>query len=90
MTRTIPFIVAAIACGFQTAYAQPKAPQGAVVVASEPGKASVVTVAEATATVVAINKATRVVTLKGADGRTLDVACGDEVRNFAQFTLVTT
>ena len=77
-------IVAVIALGFQVAYAQPKAPQSSAVVSSEPGKASIVTVAEATATVVAINKATRVVTLKGASGRTLDVVCGDEVRNFAQ------
>ena len=84
MSRTIPFVVAAIALGCQLAYAQPKAPQGATVVASEPGKVAVVTVAEATATVVAINKATRVVTLKGAQGRTLDVVCGDEVKNFAQ------
>lgn len=84
MSRTIPFIVAAMAFGFQLAYAQPKAPQGAVVVSSEPGKAAVVTVAEATATVVEINKSTRVVTLKDAHGHTLDVACGDEVKNFAQ------
>ena len=72
MSKTIPLIVAV------------KAPQSSAVVSSEPGKASIVTVAEATATVVAINKATRVVTLKGASGRTLDVVCGDEVRNFAQ------
>ena len=84
MTKTIPLIVALIALGLQVAYAQPKAPQSSAVVSSEPGKASLVTVAEATATVVAINKATRVVTLKGASGRTLDVVCGDEVRNFAQ------
>ena len=84
MKRTIPLVVAVIALGCQLAYAQPKAPQAAVVVTSEPGKASMVTVAEATATVVAINKATRVVTLKAAHGRTLDVVCGDEVKNFAQ------
>jgi hypothetical protein len=84
VTKTIPLIVALIALGLQVAYAQPKAPQSSAVVSSEPGKASLVTVAEATATVVAINKATRVVTLKGASGRTLDVVCGDEVRNFAQ------
>ena len=40
--------------------------------------------AEATATVVEINKSTRVVTLKGANGRMLDVVCGEEVKNFAQ------
>jgi len=84
MSRIIPFIVAALALGFQVVYAQPKAPQGSTVVSSEPGKASVVTVAEATATVVEINNSTRVVKLKAANGRMLDVVCGDEVKNFAQ------
>ena len=84
MSKTIPFVVAALVLAIQSAYAQPKAPQGSVVVSSEPGKASVVSMAEATATVVEVNKSTRVVTLKGANGRTLDVVCGDEVKNFAQ------
>lgn len=66
------------------AHAQPKAPQAAVVVTSEAGRATAVAIAEATATVVAINQASRIVTLKGANGRTLDVLCGDEVKNFAQ------
>lgn len=84
MRKAIPFIIAAIALGCQLAYAQPKAPQGAVVIASEPGKAAAVAVVEATATVMAINASTRTVTLKGPQGRTLDVVCGDEVKNFAQ------
>ena len=84
MRKTIPFVIAAIALGCPLAYAQPKAPQGATVIASEPGKAVAVSVVEATATVVAINASTRTVTLKGAQGRLVDVVCGDEVRNFAQ------
>jgi hypothetical protein len=84
MRKTVPFIIAAIALGCPFAYAQPKAPQGTTVVASEPGKAVAVSVVEATATVVAINAATRTVTLKRADGHLVDVVCGDEVRNFAQ------
>ncbi|OGA21759.1 MAG: hypothetical protein A3I02_05405 [Betaproteobacteria bacterium RIFCSPLOWO2_02_FULL_67_26] len=60
-----------------------KPPSGAVVVASEPGKAAIVATAEVTARVVAIDKATRTVTLKGPQ-RTVDVVCGDEVRNFDQ------
>jgi hypothetical protein len=84
MRKAIPFIIAAIALGCPLAYAQPKAPQGAVVVASEPGKAAAVATVEATATVMAINAATRTVTLKGPQGRTMDVVCGDEVKNFAQ------
>ncbi len=84
MTKTIPFILVAGLLGSPLVSAQPKPAQGAVVVTSEPGKASMVATAEATAVVVAINKTTRVVTLKDANGRTLDVLCGDEVRNFAQ------
>lgn len=84
MRKAISLIIAAIALGCPLAQAQPKAPQGATVVASEPGKAVAVTVVEATATVVAVNAATRTVTLKGAQGRLMDVVCGDEVRNFAQ------
>jgi len=60
-----------------------KPPSGAVVVASEPGKAAIVATVEVTARVVAIDKATRTVTLKGPQ-RTVDVVCGDEVRNFDQ------
>ena len=84
MRKTIPFIIAAIALGCSLAYAQPKAPQGAAIVASEPGKAAAVSVVEVSATVVAINASTRTVTLEGPKGRTQDVVCGDEVKNFAQ------
>ena len=84
MHKTVPAVLAAAVLGCQIAYAQPKAPQGATVVSSEPGTASAVSVVEATAVVVAINPTTRVVTLKSASGRTMDVLCGDEVKNFAQ------
>ena len=84
MNTRIPVIFAAAALGCQVAYAQPKAPQGAAVVSSEPGKAAAVAVVEATLTVVAINPKTRVITLKGASGKTMDVEAGDEVKNFAQ------
>jgi hypothetical protein len=56
---------------------------GGAVVASEPGKAAIVATAEVTATVVAVDQATRTVTLKGPK-RTVDVVCGDEVKNFDQ------
>lgn len=59
-------------------------PVAASVVSSSPGKASAVNVVEMAATVVGIDKTTRTVTLRGPQGRTLDVVCGDEVRNFDQ------
>ena len=61
----------------------PKPPVAGAVVASEPGKAAVVAAAEVSATVVAIDRATRTVTLRGPK-RTIDVVCGDEVKNFDQ------
>jgi hypothetical protein len=57
---------------------------GGSVVVSEPGKAVVADSVEATVTVTAIDKATRTVTLKGPQGNSVDVICGDEVKNFDQ------
>lgn len=61
-----------------------QAPTGAVVTASEPGKAGAVAAVKASAKVTAIDKATRTVTLKGQAGKTFDVVAGDEVKNFDQ------
>jgi hypothetical protein len=61
-----------------------QAPTGAVVTASEPGKAAAVAAVKAAAKVTAIDKATRKVTFKGAAGKSFDVVAGDEVKNFDQ------
>jgi|KBSMisStandDraft_5_1062788.scaffolds.fasta_scaffold02909_5 hypothetical protein len=74
--------VGTLAC--HSVYAQPKAAEGSTVIMSEPGKATAVSSVEATATVVAVNATTRAVTLKDARGKTFDVVCGDEVKNFSQ------
>ena len=84
MRKAIPLMIAAFMLGAQVVLAQKPSAEGAVVVASEPGKAAVVAVAEITATVVAIEKTTRSVTLKGPQGRTVDVIAGDAVKNFDQ------
>ena len=60
------------------------AQQGGTVVASTPGKAAAVSVAEITASVTAVDKASRTVTLKGPKGNEVDVVAGPEVRNFDQ------
>ena len=69
-----------------TALAQAQKPSatGGTVLASEPGKAVLVTTAEVTAAVVAIDKSTRTVTLKGPQGKSVDVVAGEQVRNFDQ------
>ncbi len=66
------------------AFAEKPAATGGTVVASEPGKALITQAIEITASVEAIDKATRTVTLKGPEGKLVDVVAGDEVRNFAQ------
>jgi len=63
------------------------APVGAVVTASEPGKAAMVGAVKASALVTAIDKATRTITLKGHNGKSFDVAAGDEVKNFDQLAV---
>jgi len=66
-----------------TALAQQPA-TGSAVLASEPGKAAVVSTASMSAQVVGIDKATRTLTLKGPKGNVADIVAGDEVRNFDQ------
>jgi hypothetical protein len=84
MKRIIPLTLAAIVMGALPAQAQQSPMKGGTVVASEPGKAAVVSVAEITATVVAIDKGSRTVTLKGPKGNSVDVVAGEQVKNFDQ------
>jgi hypothetical protein len=83
MKKRSLMVLALAALATSAAMAQ-QAPGSAAVVVSAPGKAAAVSVTELTASVVAIDKTTRTVTLKGPQGRTLDVVCGDEVKNFGQ------
>lgn len=54
------------------------------VVSSEPGKGMVTRTVQVSAQVVAIDARTRTLTLKGPDGKVVDIVAGSEVRNFAQ------
>jgi hypothetical protein len=60
---------------------------GGAVVRSEPGKVEAANIAEVTATVAAIDKSTRLVTLKGPEGRTVNVVAGEEVKNLDQINV---
>jgi hypothetical protein len=68
-TATTFAILSALAAAPQMAQAQQPAATGATMVASEPGKAAIMSTVEATAKVVAIDKATRTVTLKDPSAR---------------------
>jgi hypothetical protein len=63
-------------------HAQKPEAAGGAVLKSEPGKATLARAAEVSAQVVAIDKATRTVTLKGPEGKVVDVVAGDEVKRF--------
>lgn len=81
-------VIALIAATFATAaVAQKPDAKGGTVVASEPGKATIVSKAEVSAQVVAIDKTTRTLTLKGPEGNVVDIVASDEVKNFAQIKL---
>jgi hypothetical protein len=67
-----------------SAFAQASPPQAAVVAASAPGKGAVLGKVTVTATVVAIDAATRTATLKGSNGKIVDVVVPPEARNFAE------
>jgi hypothetical protein len=87
MRKAIPLLIAAFAFAPHLTMAQKPSTEASVVLTSEAGKAALVSTAQMTATVVAIDKGTRTVTLKGSEGRTLDVVAGDEVKNFAQIRI---
>ncbi len=70
-----------------TALGQQPGATGGAVLASEPGKATVVRTAEISALVVGIDKTTRTVTLKGPKGNVVDIVAGDAVKNFEQIKL---
>jgi hypothetical protein len=86
-TKSTPALALLAAAFAATALAQQPGAGGGTVVASEPGKAAVVSAAEISAQVVGIDKATRTVTLKGPKGNTVDIVAGDEVKNFDQIQL---
>ncbi len=76
-------LVAALGIATAAALAVPALAQtGAVVVAKEPGKATVAQTVKVTATITAIDKASRDVTLKGPQGNEVTVTAGPQVKNF--------
>jgi hypothetical protein len=88
MNTRLKLAATLVAAAFATtAVAQKPDAKGGVVVASEPGKAAIVSAKEISAQVVGLDKSTRTVTLKGPEGNVVDVVAGDEVKNFAQIKL---
>jgi Cu/Ag efflux protein CusF len=87
MYKILVFLAVLISAAALPVAAQKPDVKGGAVVASEPGRAAGVRAVEISAQVVAIDKSTRTVTLKGPKGNIVDVAVGDEVKNFAQINV---
>lgn len=67
--------------------AQQPAAAGGTIVASEPGKAEIVTTVELSARVIAIDRNSRALALVGPEGKVVDVVAGNEVKNFNQIRI---
>ena len=84
MNRPALLSAAVLVFAVPYAYAQKPPVSGEAVVASSPGKAAAAAAVEMKATITGLDKATRTVTVKGPQGRVVDVVAGDEVKNFDQ------
>lgn len=79
----LALLVGALAAAPFAVQAQ-QAPAASAVAASAPGKAMIAGTIKAQAVIGALDAASRVITLKTADGRSVDIVAGPEVKNFAQ------
>lgn len=77
LTRNLVAAIAAAAA--VSAFAQ----SGSAVVATKPGAGMVAQTVDVTATITAIDPSSRLVTMKGPQGREVAVVAGPEVKNFA-------
>ena len=85
MTHRIALTLAVAAALSPSVFAQQaKPPVAAVIAASAPGVGGMAGAIKVTATVVALDAATRTATLKGANGKIVDVVVPPEARKFDQ------
>lgn len=84
MTHPTAATLLALAAFALPAVAEQPPATGSTTTLSQPGKVAAVSSARVTAEIIAVDKATRTVKLKGAQGRVVNVVCGEEIRNFDQ------
>jgi hypothetical protein len=87
MRKTLTFLATLAVASSFPALAQKPDVTGGEVVASEPGKAAAVRHVKITAQVVGIDKASRKVSLKGPEGKVVDVVAGDDVKRFDEIKI---
>jgi hypothetical protein len=79
-----PTTLAALAAGVVLAASAQQAPTTSSSVAVSPGKAVATSTTHASAVIVSIDSTYRIVTLKTASGKNVEVVAGPEVKNFDQ------
>ena len=82
--KFVPTTVAVLAASFVLAANAQQAPTTSSSATVTPGKAVVTSTTKASAVIVAIDSTYRIVTLKTASGRNVEVVAGPEVKNFDQ------
>jgi len=82
--KFVPITFTALAASVALAVGAQQAPTTSSSVAVTPGKAVATSTTKASAVIVAIDSTYRIVTLKTASGKTLEVVAGPEVKNFDQ------
>lgn len=84
--RTSSCIASLALCTAVTAWAQ-QPPTTSGTFSSQPGRVSAADMVKASAVVTGIDRANRILTLKGAKGKTDELVAGPDVRNFDQIAL---
>ena len=84
MRTTLHLMLAILVLGLHAGCAQEKPASKEAIVESSPGKVSATAATELKGTVTAVDKASRRVTLKGSQGRMVELIASDEVKNFDQ------
>jgi hypothetical protein len=82
-----PITIAVVAASVVTAASAQQAPTTSSSVTVTPGKAVATSTTKASAVIVAIDSTYRIVTLKTASGKVVEVVAGPEVKNFDQLKL---
>lgn len=82
--RTFLQTASLLLCAAAGAVCAQQAPSVTTMQSSQPGRVAAAETVKVSLVVTAIDPTTRTLTLRNADGKTLDVVAGPEVRNFAQ------
>lgn len=86
MRNSFHIVFVSLTVAFGAVCAQ-QAPATSSIVSSQPGRVAAAETTKASVVITGIDRANRILTLKGANGKTAEMVAGPEVRNFDQIAL---